>query len=639
MYRSLIRKSKANYYKDKLNEYWGNMKKTWGLINEILGRKKRSFNFPDYFVENGKLVSGNFDIANGFNDFFTSIGEKLASNIDSTNTSFKDYLNNPNKILFTFPKVNPTQIRDVAKLLKSKNSAGHDKISLKLLKEIIHCIDKPLSYLFNLSFQTGYVPKQFKIAKVIPIYKLNTFDKEDMSSFSNYRPISLLSSFGKLLEKIVSKQMFGYLSKYEVLFNHQYGFRPKHSTTYPLIQFANKIFQALNSKTPEYTIGIFLDIKKAFDCVDFNILLEKLKHYGFSGAPLLWFKNYLENRSQFVNLNGTYSNMKNISQGVPQGSILGPILFLLYINDLPFSNNLFTSLFADDTVFVKSSSNIDSLLNETNIELGKAFEWFKANKLTLNVSKTKYMIFRNKKMHINDSVIDLKVDGKSLERIGENFESKYFKFVGMRLDEYMSWKYHLEHVCYKVSIGNNILNRTKNFLPLYVRKSLYNSLVKSQIMYGIILYGGSTNQGMKRLELTQKKCIRNIANSGYRSHTTPKFLTLNLLKIKDIFKFESMIFMYKYANDLHPNSLSGLFYPLSNNNRTLSFKTSIIKGKSLESFPSAFLPKIWNNLHINTKTITKLISFKKIVKKDLLGNYEGFSCKKDNCIACKNNTK
>ena len=239
-------------------------------------------------------------------------------------------------------------------------------------------------------------------------------------------------------------------------------------------------------------------------------------------------------------------------------------------------------------------------------------------------------------MQINQAMIDLKIDDVVLKRIGENFESKYFKFVGIKLDEYMSWKYHLEHVCSKVSIGNNILNRTKNFLPIHIRKLLYSTLVKSQIIYGILLYGGSSNPGMKRLEILQKKCIRNIANSGFRSHTNPNFLKLNLLKIKDIYELESMNFMYKYANDLHPNSLSGMFQPLSNNNRTFSFKTSIVKGRSLKTFPSSFLPQLWNNLNINTKTLNTLNSFKKKVKKDLMAKYEGFLCKRHNCISCKN---
>ena len=199
----------------------------------------------------------------------------------------------------------------------------------------------------------------------------------------------------------------------------------------------------------------------------------------------------------------------------------------------------------------------------------------------------------------------------------------------------MTWKYHIKHVCSKVSIGNNILNRTKNIPPLNIRKLLYNSLVKSQINYGILLYGGSSNPMMKRLEIIQKKCIRNIANSGYLSHTIPDFLKLNLLKIKDIFRLESSIFMYKYTNDLHPNSLSEMFHPLSNNNRTLSFKTSIVKGKFLESFPSALLPKIWNNLPVNTKSSSKLSSFKRKIKQDLSTKYEGFICKRNDCISCK----
>ena len=269
-----------------------------------------------------------------------------------------------------------------------------------------------------------------------------------------------------------------------------------------MLHLTNKIFEALNKKSPEYSLAIFLDIKKAFDCVNFDILLEKLNHYGFRGIANTWFKNYLTDRTQTVSINGTISESKEITCGVPQGSVLGPVLFLLYINDLPNSTNFFTSLFADDTVLIKSSENLHSLFSESNQELQRASDWFDANKLSLNISKTKFLVFRNKKMSFDPNIYNLHLNDKKIERIGEDCKEKYFKFLGMRIDEFMTWKYHIDHVCSKVSVGNSILNRTKNFLPLNVRKALYSSLVKSQINYGILFYGN--NASVKQIEKHQK---------------------------------------------------------------------------------------------------------------------------------------
>ena len=278
----------------------------------------------------------------------------------------------------------PELLNEAASKLKNKSSYGPDNISSKLLKKILPIVVNPLCHLFNLSFQTGYIPIQLKTAKVVPIFKSG-----DKHKFTNYRPISLLSSISKLLEKLVAKQMAGYLNKHKLLYKHQYGFRKGHSTIHPVLQFLDKIMDSLNKTIPEYSLGIFCDLKKAFDTVDFEILLSKLDHYGFSGVSNNWFRNYLTGRKQFVTINGQESEVKQLHCGVPQGSVLGPLLFLIFINDLPNCTDLFTLLFADDTTFQISGDDLPSLFQTANTELNKAAAWFQSNKLTLNGSKTK----------------------------------------------------------------------------------------------------------------------------------------------------------------------------------------------------------------------------------------------------------
>ena len=230
--------------------------------------------------------------------------------------------------------------------MKPKLSSGADFISTKLLKEIVPLIITPLHYLINLSLEKGFLPTELKLAKIVPVFK-----DGNCHEFTNYRPISLLSSISKLFEKIVYRQLYRFLNINEILYKHQYGFRAGHNTSHPVLHLTNKIYNALNQKPSSKTLTIFVDLKKDFDTVDHRILLQKLSHYGIRDTANLWFHNYLTDREQFVSVHGRDSERAKIKCGVPQGSILGPILFLIFINDLPNASDFLTLLFADDTTF------------------------------------------------------------------------------------------------------------------------------------------------------------------------------------------------------------------------------------------------------------------------------------------------
>ena len=315
----------------------------------------------------------------------------MANSFKNSNKDFRQYLGDPIEENFVFSTLTFDLITEMAKKLKPKTSAGPDAISSKLLKLMLPHIISPVCHIFNLSLKSGYIPVQLKTAKIIPIYK-----SEESNIFTNCRPISLLSSLSKLLEKIVARQVIGYLYKKQILYKHQYGFRRGHNTSHPVTHFLDKIYQGFNENITSYTLGIFLDLKKAFDTVDFPILLNKLSHYGIRGISNEWFNNYLTGRQQYVVINGVKSSLKSIQCGVPQGSVLGPLLFLIFINDLPTATNFFTILFADDTTFQLSGSNMPELFEKANVELAKASDWFISNKLTLNIKKTKYILFRPK---------------------------------------------------------------------------------------------------------------------------------------------------------------------------------------------------------------------------------------------------
>ena len=288
---TIIRTSRKMYYSERLDKAKSNMKLTWGIINELIGKKKNAAIIPKENMKLNDTIINPEDTARTFNSFFVNFGPNLASKLDKPNEDFNEFLPEPtNSTLFLNP-TNPTEIINIAKELNTSKSQGHDRISASLLKQIIHSIASPLTHIFNLSISTDKCPNSLKIAKVNPILK-----KDDPHEISNYRPISILPSISKILEKIIYDRLYTFLITWELLNPNQYGFRKKnHSTDLALIRLYDKITNAMAEK--KHVIGIFMDLSKAFDTLDHNILLKKLQVYGIRGIALSsWFRDYLSNR-------------------------------------------------------------------------------------------------------------------------------------------------------------------------------------------------------------------------------------------------------------------------------------------------------------------------------------------------------
>ena len=358
-----LRIAKRNYYDKQLDYFKTNTKNTWKILNEVINKKKRVSKLSSTFIFDNQEIPCPFTIANHFCDYFTNIGPNLAKNIPESVGSHCSYLshNYPNSIYFN--AATTQEVSEIVNSLRPGTAAGYDKIPMFAVKDSIDLISEPLTHIINLSISTGVVPDKMKIARVIPLFKSG-----DYRHFQNYRPISVLPIFSKLLERIVYNRIINYVDKFDIISDHQYGFRKNHSTSQALLQLYNKISAAIDRK--EFTVGIFLDLSKAFDTVNHDILFDKLEHYGIRGVALDWMKNYFHNRLQFVQYNDTLSTFKSIRCGVPQGSILGPLLFLLYINDLcDVTNVLEFILFADDTNLFYSHKNQSSLANVINREI------------------------------------------------------------------------------------------------------------------------------------------------------------------------------------------------------------------------------------------------------------------------------
>ena len=303
------------------------------------------------------------------------------------------------------PEINTAEIISVISSL-SNSAAGYDEIPASIMKQLIVYYVQPLTLLINKSIAQGKFPDELKLAKVLPIYK-----NEDEQMIQNYRPISVLPFFSKIFEKIISIYITDFIEENGLLYSNQFGFRKSHGTNHAIISLVEKVSKALD--TGKFVIGIFLDLRKAFDTVNHDILIKKLESYGIRGNILNWLKSYLNNRTQYVHYNGYDSDKKTVTHGVPQGSILGPLLFILYINDFSRSSGLlFSILFADDTSVFIEGTNYDKVIDIVNKELELINIWLIANKLTVNIKKTHYMMFHRTRIKYN--IRDITINGKNV---------------------------------------------------------------------------------------------------------------------------------------------------------------------------------------------------------------------------------
>lgn len=542
-YKKVINKAKADWMQNTMQQAKNPSKAAWELIGEYRTGKEKEFE-NIALLENGNSIKNPKEISNVFNNFFTNVARSVNGTSDP-NPNLEIHINNHQSTLSNFKAVTNEQVNKYLSTFKAKSSSGVDEVSMRVIKHCSAEILEPLTHLVNTSLETGIFPTSCKIAKVRPIFK-----KGDSQDKNNYRPISLLPAVSKLIERSVCEQLVEYLESEEILTNKQYGFRKGKSTKMALIDFVNECIDAMEGG--ETVVGCFADLSKAFDCVSIPLLIKKLDKYGIQGTAIKWFTSYLNNRSQLTEvvhkskykIKEVRSETEPVTSGVPQGSILGPVLFLLYVNDITeyvSPQNIF--LFADDTTLFTRGKESNDLEIEAFCKVNNMAQYFSSNNLKLNASKTNYIHIQTQQRKLaNNSLAPSLFIGDEELALQSSAD-----FLGVRMDDTLQWGEQIEKIESRLAKGLFVLRTISKFKNYHLSKVVYFSLIESHILYSIILWGACKGH-LQKIFLWQKKAVRSILGLTQRDHCREAFRHLEILTVPSLFIMEAI--MYTKTNSL-----------------------------------------------------------------------------------------
>ena len=550
-FRKALSKRKYNakklYFQDLLNEAKNSedRRATWNVINKTFGKKKKERIFPDKVkigdTSNPSTSKCPKDIAEVLNVHFTNVAKNLAKKLGKTDLKYSDFMGTENKSSMFITPIELHEILDQIRKICLRKAMGYDEIPPKIIKWASDILAPILLVLFNKCIDLGHYPEGMKIGQVVPVYK-----EGEKNGINNYRPITVLSQFNQLFEHLLTKRYLNFFEKFDVITKRQFGFLKKHCTEHAILDLKEYIMKNLENK--EATAVLFLDLQKAFDTVNHDILLQKLYHYGVRGNAFLLLKSYLSGRKQRTKVKNAVSNLAFVLWGVPQGSVLGPLLFLIFINDLPNTSDLYSWLFADDTALALSSNNIQELQIRFNHEVNKVHDWLLANRLSVHYKdKTKFMIIQGpntKDRRTKSMNFKLHMGNHEIEK------TDHYKYLGLLLDDKLNWKLQTNKLCSKLSSVCGVLSKVRHYLDRKSLMLIYNSLFDSRLRYGILGWGTTCEQNLSKLRVLQNRAVRFITFASFRSPVAPIYASLKILPLNEILFLQKSIFMhslhYKY---------------------------------------------------------------------------------------------
>ena len=598
---SKIRKFKKQFYQSKIEASSSNASEMWKILKQVLPSNNKPSNHGDISAQ-------------AFNDFFSSIGTNLTSdfgdfslpeaNIPTPTTPFSFTLINENFVLhqlLCLPCVPKLDILD---------------FDIKLLRLAAPLISPLLTHVYNLSLYSGTLPVDWKTSRVTPIYK-NNGHKNDPS---NYRPISVISPVAKILEKSVKQQLVFYLNKFHLLSTNQSAYRSNHSTQTVLHHVVDHLLDKVN--VGKINISCFLDLSKGFDTLNTDILLHKISKHGVDNNSLTWFKSYLSDRKVIVHTSSSVSGTNNINIGVPQGTVLGPTLFLLYVNDLSFAiTDASLDMYADDATISCFGDTLDEAAKKLNICLTSVSHWFNINRLVINTSKSNFLVTSTRsKIKQLPEHIHIKFNDVNLKRIRST------KLLGIFLDESLSFNDHITYLKQKVAPKIALIHRLRSFLPESSLNQVYLSLIHTLFDYCLTVWGNSSKQNLYAIQALQNRAARAVTgNFDFESSVSSIISNLEWMNIKQRLTYFQGLLMFKCLNNMAPSYLSDSLTYLSHHQsyttRNVIKNHLTIPHPHLSIFKQSFKysgPTLWNSLPLNITEVNSLTHFKHLLRRFVL---------------------